>query len=63
MIFYFTMTQRQHPDGPGYVEIEADSWGEARAKMHREYGSKWAFQYSNYSDMHLNDRRIIRRIP
>ena len=43
--WYFTFGfGQQFPNG--YVKISAASYGEAREEMVRQYGDKWAFQYS-----------------
>lgn len=58
--FYFTLSANQ--GGPGCVEITANDSSEAREAMFKAWGEKWAFMYTNLSDVYPTDRRIIVKI-
>lgn len=55
--FYFTLAENQ--GGPGCIEVEAEDYDTAREIMFDSYGPRWAFQYSNITDVHPADRTIL----
>ncbi len=53
--FYFTFGYGQ-PNFPGYVLIHGLNEQDARERMVMKHGTNWAFMYTKFSDLHINDR-------
>jgi hypothetical protein len=58
--WYFTLNANQ--GGPGCVEVYATEFWDARKKMVKEFGIKWAFQYDSIDKVYPLDQQILRVI-